>query len=313
MKPSIANIVFGITFLCSHILGSAQNCEIPIRVISIPQVEDIPDGAVDMLNSRLATAITADGIMASVPYCQFFVTAKFNHITENVVPGPPKQFAVRTSLTLFIGDIEGQQIYSSKTFDLRGVGTSLQRALINSVQSINAKNYSFEQFLKSGRDKIVAYFNNNYSSILAKANKAASMNDYEEALYYACSIPECCTGYTEAYNDIIRIFQSCINNNSELLYSKAYYAWSSLPDSEGALIASNYLSFIEPSSAVYSKAQQLASEIKKTVRGDILFDKQDKYKDSIALKKAYVDAARQIGVAYGSGQKETTTNLLWIK
>jgi len=313
MRQLIINITNILAICLLPILGRAQNCDIPIRIITSPQVENIPDGAIDMLNSRLATAISTDGIMASVPYGQFFITAKFNHITEDVVPGSPKQFAVHTSLMLLIGDIEGQQIYSSTTFDLRGVGTSTQRAIINSLQYINAKNSNFEQFVKSGRDKIVAYFNNNYSAILAKANKAASMNDFDKALYYACSIPECCIGYTEATSDIIRIFQSYIDNDSAILYNKASSVWSSSPNYEGAKIASLYLSLIEPTSAVYSKSQQLASEIKKTVRGDFTFEKQEKYKDSIAINKAYIDAARQIGIAYGNGQKETTTNLLWIK
>lgn len=313
MKQTIINIICGIAISVYPILGFSQNCDVPIRVISLPQIENIPEAALDMLNSRLATAISTDGIMASIPYGQFFVTAKFNHVTEDVVPGPPKQFAVHTSLTLFIGDIVGQQIYSSKTFELRGVGTSVQRALINSLQTMNAQNKNFKQFINAGRDKIINYFNNNYNTILAKANKAANIKKYEEALYYACSIPECCTGYTEASNNIIRIFQSYIDNDSDILYNKAYSAWSSSPNPDGAQIASLYISLIKPSSSVYSKSQQLVNEIKETVRGDFIFEKQEKYKDSLTLKKACIDAARHIGTAYGNGQKETTTNLLWIK
>lgn len=69
------------------------------------------------------------------------------------------------------------------------------------------------------------------------------------------------------------------------------------------------MALIEPFSATYPKAQALTSEIKKTVRTDFVFETEKKYKDSISLKKAYIDAARQIGVAYGNGQKETTSNL----
>ncbi len=292
MNKPLINLIYSIVISAFPILGYAQNCDIPIRVISSPQVENIPDGVLDMLNSRLATVISSDGIMASVPYGQFFITAKFNYVTEDVVPGPPKLFAVHSVLTLLIGDIEGQQIYSSKTFDLRGVGTSVQRALINSFHPINAQNINFEQFINAGRDKIINYYNQNYSNILAKANKAAHIKKFEEALYYACSIPECCIGYNEASNDIIRIFQSYIDNDSRILYNKAASVWSSSPNSEGARIASLYISLIDPSSSVYSKAQQLAAEIKGTIRDDYIFDEQEKYNDSIALKRAYIDAAR---------------------
>ncbi len=312
MNKLVINLLCGITILALPKFGYAQNCDIPIRIITSPQTENVPDGVLDMLNSRLSTAISSDGIMASVTYGQFFVTAKFNNVTEDVVPGPPKQFAIHSSLTLLVGDIEGRQIYNSKTFDLRGVGTSTQRAIINSFQDVNAKNTNFEQFINSSRDKIINYYNQNYRSILAKANKAATIRKFDEALYYACNIPECCIGYNEATNNVIRLFQAYIDYDSEVLYNKAVSAWSSSPNSEGAQIASLYISLIDPASSTYTKSLQLVAEIKETIRGDYIFDKQEKYKDSVALKNAYIDAARQIGVAYGKGQKETT-NLLWIK
>ncbi len=312
MKLSIRILMLVMAFSLNSVIGNAQDCDIPIRVMLTPQVENIPEATLDLLNSRLTTAISTNGILASVPYGQFFLTAKFNHVIEDVVPGPPKQFAVHTLLTLFIGDIEGQQIFSSTTFDLKGVGTSNQRALNNCLQTVNANSTKLEQFINAGRDKIISYYNANYRAILAKANKAASLKKYDEALYFACSIPECCTGYVEVSNDITRIFQSYIENDSQMLYKKANAAWSSSPNSEGAQIAALYISLIDSSSSVYSKSQQLADEIKRTVRGDFVFDKQTKYKDSVALKNAYIEAARQIGVAYGNGQKDTT-NLLWIK
>lgn len=313
MNKLIISLICSIVISVSPIFGATQNCNIPIRIITSPQVENIPDGVLDMLNSKLAVAVSADGISDAVAYGQFFITAKFNHVTEDVVPGSPRQFAIHTSLTLLIGEIEGQRIYSSKTFDLRGVGTSTQRALINSLQAVNAENTNLKQFINAGRDKIIDYYNQNYSNILAKAKQAANMKKFDEALYYACSIPECCNGYNEATDIIVHIFQSYIDHDSKVLYHKANHAWASSPNSEGARIASLYLSLIDPSSSVYSDSQQLATEIKKTIRGDYIFDKQERYKDSVALKRAYIDAARQIGVAYGNGQKEATTNLNWIR
>ncbi len=313
MKYLVVSIICVIANLSLTSNGFAQNCDIPLRIVNCPQVENVPDGVIDLLNSKLSNAVSSDGEMAPIQYGQFFITAKFNHITEDVLAGPPIQFSAHTSLTLFIGDLEGQQIYSSKTFDLRGVGYSSQRALINSLQQINSRNSNFGQFVDFGRRKIIAYFDNNYSAILAKANKAANMKKFDEALYYVCSIPECCSGYKEASNEILKLFQAYMDNNSEILYEKAYSAWISSPNSDGARIASTYLSLIEPTSDVYSKGQQLAKEIKSTVREDYVFEKQEKYKDSVSIKKAYIDAARQIGVAYGSSQQETTTNLFWIK
>ena len=38
-----------------------------------------------------------------------------------------------------------------------------------------------------------------------------------------------------------------------------------------------------------------------------------KYKDEIELRRALIEAARAVGVAYGNGQQPTTTNLMWLR
>lgn len=315
MKSIIIKAKYALAILsfAPALQAAAQGCDIPIRVMSMPQAENIPESTLDMVNNRLASAITAAGTMAPADYGQFFITAKFNHSTEDVVAGPPKQVAVNTTMTLLLGDIEGEQIYASKTFELRGVGTSTQRALANAMKPLNARNPAFEQFVKAGKDKIIAYYDKIYPSILAKADRAASLNKYDEALYYACSIPECCVGYTEASDHVARIFKEYVDRDAEILYKKAYAAWGAAPNEEGAREALAYLSLVEPSSAIYPKCQKLAQEIKNTVRGDYEFENMGKYNDEVSLKRAQIEAARQIGVAYGSGQKESTTNLLWVK
>lgn len=313
MNRSVIIFLFTVVISAFPIIVNGQNCDIPIRIISSPQVEDIPDRILDMVNSRLATAIASNRISPSSPYSQFFITAKFNHITEHAVPGPPKQFVIHSLLTLYIGDIENHNLLCSKAFELKGVGTSPQRALINSLQVVNVSNKNLGQFISEGRDKIVDYYNKNYNDIVAKANKAAHLNNYEEALSQICRIPECCIGFNEASDDIVHILKSYIDSNPEFLYNKAYTTWSSSPNSESAKIVSLYLSLIEKSSIVYSKSEQLAKEIKETLQYDYTCEMKNKLRDSVELKRAYIETARQIGAAYCCEQKDTETNILWIK
>ena len=40
---------------------------------------------------------------------------------------------------------------------------------------------------------------------------------------------------------------------------------------------------------------------------------KEKYNNEIALEKERISTARAIGVAFGNNQKETTTNLMWLK
>lgn len=74
-----------------------------------------------------------------------------------------------------------------------------------------------------------------------------------------------------------------------------------------------YLAGIDPSSSAYSGAQALVKEMGKTVKSDRDFELRDKYHDKVALEKSRIEAARAVGVAFGNGQKPTTTNLMWLK
>ena len=57
----------------------------------------------------------------------------------------------------------------------------------------------------------------------------------------------------------------------------------------------------------------LYKEIKGQLRADIDFETREKYRDSVKLEKQKIDAMRQVGVAYGRGQKAKTTNLMWVR
>ena len=60
-------------------------------------------------------------------------------------------------------------------------------------------------------------------------------------------------------------------------------------------------------------AGKLMKEVKSQVRSDIDFEMREKYHDQIKLEKDRIAAARAVGVAFGNGQKPTTTNLMWLR
>lgn len=286
---------------------------IHLMVSPIEQGEDVPAGAEDFLMTYLGNAVTSSGVTADANFGQFFITGKFNHITQDVVAGPPIQTALHTVLTLYIGDINTQKIFSQSSFELRGVGRSDQKAFINALKSLNKNNSSFEKFVNSGKDKIISYFNSNYPSILAQAKTAASRNNLEEALYYASSIPECCSGYSEASGLITKYYQDYIDREGKILLNKAKSIWASGADKDAAVEAISYLMSIDPSSVVGPQAESLLSEIKKSVKDDRMFEERTKYKDRVETERQRIAAARAVGVAWGNGQKARSSHIYWIR
>lgn len=292
--------------------SAADNCELFIQVV--PPAEnpgDLPFDVSELLTNRLVRAVSADGVVASPDYGQLYLTARCADVYKSTLAGPPTQTVVNTELTLAVADIGGGTVFATKTFDLRGVGTSEQRAYINALQQLSGRNSALASFIADAKVKTIAYFNRNYKSLLSKAQRAASMRDYEQALYYSTLIPECCVGFAEAEAATQKYYQGYVDYTGTMLLNQAKAAFATSPNAAGAAEAYALLAQIDPQSAAYKASESFAAEVKKQTKAEYDFEVHKKYEDSMALERQRLSAARDVGVAYGRGQKNTTTNILW--
>ena len=54
--------------------------------------------------------------------------------------------------------------------------------------AINGNNVKIQEFIREGKEKIISWYNSNYRQILVKAQKSASMHEYDAALYYVTRV-----------------------------------------------------------------------------------------------------------------------------
>lgn len=310
----ILNIIVGALALSlTSLTTTAHDCDIHLMVTPIQQGEDVPEATNNALLSRLQNAVTATGVSADSNYGQFFVTGRFDHIYQDVLPGPPMQHALHTELTLYIGDMSGQKVFASTTFDLRGVGSSQQRAFINALSYISKNNNKFADFVEEAKTKIIAYYDNHYQQLLMEAAAAASTHEYEKALYFTTQIPSCCIGYSKAVEATKKYFKEYVDEEGRALLMAAKGEWAKRPDASSVDAAWGYLMQIDPDSSAYPEAEKLINEILATSKDDKRFETREKYHDSVETERRIIDAARQVGVAYGNGQQPVTTNVTWLR
>lgn len=290
----------------------AADCDLHVQVVK-PTAEMCggDDAVATQLASRLLRALTADGVSADDNYGQLYITGRFDDIYKETVPGPPASTAVHTTLTLLVADIFGNKVFDSESFELRGVGTSNQRAYINALGQISGRNDAFKGFIRRANAKVISYFDANYRQLLNKAAAAAKMHDYDQALYWAGLIPECSKGYPSAHKAMIAYWQGYQDLEGTKLLNQARAAFAVSPNAEGAAEAYALLNQIEPASSAYPDAMKFAEDVRKQTKVEYDFEVHKKYEDSLETERRRIDAARQIGVAYGQGQKSTTTNILW--
>ncbi len=283
---------------------SAQ-CRISVMTMPIEQEADVPAAVSDQISTRFIQLLTSDEMGVSTDFSRFFITGQLSHAYKETLPGPPPQHVIRTTLTLWIGDVVNKSIFSSCSIDLRGVGTTEQRAYVNALKQLNANNANVVRMVQEGRQRILAYYESNYPKILQRAQSLAMQNNFDEALMLATSIPECCSGFSEAQSLTLSIFQTRCDKEGQRLLTQAQGIWAADPTDRGASKAMSLLNQIDPSASCYEQVSALVAKIGKTVKENWDFENKTKYNNEVDLQRSRIAAARAIGVAYGNNQKPT--------
>lgn len=110
-----------------------------------------------------------------------------------------------------------------------------------------------------------------------------------------------------------KLYSKYLNRLNLYLLNQAKALWAAGQDQETAYQVCAMLAQIDPDAACYAEATKLMKEIKAQVRSDIDLEMRQKYNDEIQLERERIAAARAVGVAFGNGQKPTTTNIAWLR
>lgn len=303
-------VALGLGVMGAHADG---NCEIAIGMApTISEGDAVPQRVCQQLQSKLKMALSRVGVAAADYDCQFFIAGRFDHAYSQEAGGVGGRVLVKTNLQLAICDGKGQKVYATASFPLKGVGGTDEQALIRALGSLNANNPEFANFVEEGKAKIVAYFSANYPTYLTKAQNALKARNYDEALYWATAIPECCDGYAKASALVQNIMKDRTNYEGDRLLAQAEGAWAANPTAEGAAEAYSYISQMDPSSTAYARAKALGNKMTTSVKADYDFQTKEKYRTEVALEQRRIKAARDAAVAWAQNQPKTIVRNNWI-
>lgn len=287
---------------------SAQNCNIVIDVIVPEQIAPLPEACRGVLQRKLNMIATQNGaIMGGVT--PFYLTADVELLNKQILSGSPTKIMNEIGVTLSVIDINDGKIFTSTFLDIKAIGNNETKAYIDGINRINTHSPIIANFIEDSKSKIVAYYDNNYQIIIQKAEYLASMRKYDEALSHMMSIPECCKGYQSVISSALTIYSKYIDHQGAYNLEQAKRIWYANQNSMGGAAAGVYLSEIDPDAACYKNAQSLYTEIK-NICGDECTLYMKEHDDKVKLESQRIEAMRAVGVAYGNGQKERTTNLI---
>ena len=292
----------------------------------LPESENIGAKATKGLISKLGQIATAAGMSGKGFDDRFVITAHLQEIDcETTATYPPKT-AVRTSVTIYVGDGVDGTLFSSYTKECKGVGDNREDAYASVVKKLQANDAGLLRSVQVGKERIVQYYNQVSGNIMKTAEADANAGHYEEAISALFSIPMACKDYDAAQALIARYGSVALESGNMKLIADARAAWSSAPDVEGASKAMDILSQLQtPSAKVLAEAKKLSDEIASRLK--TISDRewqltvqqaQNEHKEQMAQIEsdkqqniALVSAAASVARAYYSSRPRVVYHVHW--
>ncbi len=291
----------------------AQDCVMPVSIQLDEDFTNIPSAASTVMYQTLNRIATENGLTSESPTTPFVLTVHCDVLDKSNLPGPPIQTVYNLGLTFYMADTYTQKKFGTAYITVDGVGTGEVKSYINAFRRISANNAEIKNLLNRGKANMQKYYDTQYPNILKEAKRLMSLQKYEEALMQVLSIPLCSKGGDEAARYGLEIYTKNLDRMNLFLLNQAKALWAAGQDQQTAYNVCGLLSQIDPDAACYGDASKFMQEVKSQVRSDIDLEMRDKYHDQIQLEKDRISAARAVGVAFGNGQKPTTTNVMWLK
>lgn len=309
----VTKIILAAALVMMSTRSMAQDCPLPVRIQLDEDFTNAPQAAVNNLRQSLTRIATDNGFATSSPATPFVLTAHCDVLDKSNLPGPPVQTVYNIGLTLYMADAYAQQKFATAYIKLDGVGTGEVKSYINAFKRINSNSKEVQRLIVEGKRKMLEYYDTQYAKIIKEAERLEHTQQYEEALALVMAIPVCSKGGEAATSYGLRLYQTHLDRVNQFLLNSAKAAWAAGQDKTAAYDVCAILAQIDPAAACYAEASQLMAEVKSQVHSDIDFEMRQKYNDQITLEQQRIEAARAVGVAFGNGQKEKTTNLMWMK
>lgn len=299
MKRFISILIISLIF-CKGM--SAQECDTPITV-SMPQhIEGLNAAQIDYLRSKLEQLVVSQGITSDFSYTQFVLTADVAGMQKETVPTIPTSATCQYDVIIKLVDRVGMKTMATQTVNVRGAGNSESKAMQNALRIINPQNKNLINFIKGAKSKVLVYYNEHAAQIVTKAHRLANLEKYEEAFNLLASVPECCNKYNEVTREIIAIYPKARDKVGEKFLKEARRIWTADQTGAAAEEACYWLSLIDPKSSAYAAGERLYAEIKDRVKVEVQHEMKV-YDDKVDLIKEQINAAKEIGMAYGKGQQ----------
>ena len=222
------------------------------------EMEGVPPAAAKLLKNKLSQMVAKSGMGGSESFPRFVISADVDVLTKDFTQTIPQKIGLTLGVNLYIGDgIEGT-VFASRYIELKGIANNETKAFIQSFRPISPRNKKFNEFIETGKNKIIEYYNSKCDFILKEANTLADQKDFDNSISKLVEIPDVCKEcYDKAMDLSSTIFKRKMENECQENMSKS----NSLIAQDKWEEAANPIAGYTPDMACYPDVKSLLTKI----------------------------------------------------
>ncbi|HEY5392700.1 MAG TPA: hypothetical protein VIJ57_11325 [Hanamia sp.] len=264
MKQTFLKYTFLLLLIHTGLLSSAQETTEKLSSITLsiadPQVSDkVTETNKASLVSKIENMITEGGVGSADYSNNFVIQPKFIVTQVQKTSGGMRSVAVADcSFSLTVMQQNSGGVFSQYAKSIKGSGMSEEQAITNAISQIEESDEKAIAFIAKAKDKIIAYYKQNCSVILQKAEKERSIKNYESSLSILLTIPEEAGACYQQGQAKAKVVFKELQNYECKKYLQQAQTYAANQDYDNAL---QTLSFIDPTGNCTGEAKSLIKKI----------------------------------------------------
>ncbi len=278
---------------------------ISLSIIMPDNIDGLSSRAMSKIESKIQHIVTQNGISGQGYTNDFLIYPKFEIYDDNVIEGMRNIHQINADFNLFIKQYKTGRVFSSYVTSISGAGLSKEKAIINAISKISTRDKKLKEFIESGKQKIINYYENNCNQYIADSDMAMKMKQYQKAIAILSTIPrEAQKCYARIQDKSVQAYKAYQKDQCKrnIMKAKAKLAANSYRD------ALYYLQYIDPESPCGQEAKTLINQsaAKIDAKEKKEWDRiQKRYNDNIKMEKYRLDIMKEIAKSYFKSKPQT--------
>lgn len=288
--------------------------KIALSVVMPDSIDGFNAAHLSMIETRIIQVVTTSGLAASGGDKNFVIYPKLAiYESETVEGGMQNIFIVTLELSLFIKQVKNNLLYSTMSVMLKGSGTSNAVSITNALSKITATSSEFKNFIETGKEKILSYYELKCDDIILQAESLMSRQQFDEAIALSMTIPtEVSVCYSKAQKLAMQAYKAY---QSRICAEVIHKAKTTLAKGDQR-VALDILTDIDPSASCFQEAQAIANSTASLISAEEEKKwayKVKQYNDAISLEKQRISSIKEIALAYWNRQPHAVNYYLLVR